>query len=140
MDKNRKPRNRYKLSDFFLMFKNCIYLFLAVLGLHGPVGFSVAVTSGVCSSSWFVGFSVLQVSCCGAWALVCRGASGVVAHGLKSCGSSALEHRLGSCGSGAQLLRGTWDLLGPGMKLVFPALAGGSFTTKPPEKPKLSDF
>ena len=58
MEKNRKPRNRYKFSDFFLLFKISIYLFLAVLGLHRSVGFSLVVASVVCSSSWFVGFSV----------------------------------------------------------------------------------
>ena len=30
MEKKRKPRNRYKLSDCFLMLKNFMYLFLAV--------------------------------------------------------------------------------------------------------------
>ena len=36
-------------------------------------------------------------SCCGAWALG-TWASVVVAHGLSSCGSQALECRLSSCG------------------------------------------
>ena len=35
-------------------------------------------------------------SCCGAWALGAQ-ASAVVAHGLSSCGSRALEHRFSSC-------------------------------------------
>ena len=39
-----------------------------------------------------------------------------------------------SCGAGAQLLCGMWDLPGPELKLVFPALAGGFLTTRPPEK------
>ena len=39
-------------------------------------------------------------SCCGAWALGTR-ASVVVAHGLSSCGSQALEHRPSSCSSRA---------------------------------------
>ena len=29
-----------------------------------------------------------------------------------------------------------WNLPGPGIELVFPALAGGFFTTAPPGKPK----
>ena len=74
-------------------------------------------------------------SCCGAWALGTR-ASVVVAHGLSSCGSRALEHRLSSCGAWAQLLRGMWDPPGPGLKPVSPALAGGFLTTAPPGKPK----
>ena len=72
-------------------------------------------------------------SCCRAWALG-TWASLVVAHGLSSCGSRALEHRLSSCGAQAQLLRGIWDLPGPGLEPVSPALAGGFLTTVPPGK------
>ena len=78
-------------------------------------------------------------SCCGAWALGAR-ASVVVAHGLSSCGSRALERRLSSCGAWAQLLHGMWDLPGPGLKPVSPALAGGFLTTAPPGKPCISLF
>ena len=39
-------------------------------------------------------------SCCGAQALGTR-ASVVVAHGLSSCGSRALQRRLSSCGAQA---------------------------------------
>ena len=72
-------------------------------------------------------------SCCGARALGVR-ASVVVAHGLCSCGLRALERRLSSCGARAQLLRGMWDLSGPGLEPVSPALAGGFLTTAPPGK------
>ena len=72
-------------------------------------------------------------SCCGARALGAQ-ASVVVARGLSSCGSRTLECRLSSCGSRALLLRGMWDLLGPGLKSVSPALAGGFLTTAPPGK------
>ena len=58
----------------------------------------------------------------------------VVARGLNSCGSQALEHRLGSCGTQAQLLRSMWDLPGSGIEPVSPALAGGFLTTAPPGK------
>ena len=44
--------------------------------------------------------------------------------------------RLSSCGSRAQLLRGMWDLPGPGLEPVSPALAGGLSTTAPPGKPE----
>ena len=64
-------------------------------------------------------------SCCGAQALGAR-ASGVVAHGLSSCGSQALERRLSSCGTRAQLLHGMWDVPGPGLEPVSPALAADS--------------
>ena len=67
-------------------------------------------------------------------------ASVVVAHGLSSCGSWALERRLSSCGARAYLLRSTWDVPGPGLEPVSPALAGGFLTTVPPGKPSLSTF
>ena len=44
-------------------------------------------------------------------------------------------HKLSRCGSRAQLLRGMWDLPGPGLKPVSPALAGRFSTTAPPGKP-----
>ena len=72
-------------------------------------------------------------SCCGAWAQGAR-ASVVVAHGLGSCGSQALERRLSSCGARAQLLHGMWDLPRPELEPVCPALAGGFLTTVPPGK------
>ena len=54
--------------------------------------------------------------------------------GLSSCGSQALEHRLRSCDARAQLPHGMWDLPGPGLEPVFPALAGKFLTTAPPGK------
>ena len=39
-----------------------------------------------------------------------------------------------SCGTRAQLLRSMWDLPGPGLEPVSPALAGGFLTTAPPGK------
>ena len=77
---------------------------------------------------------IAVASRCGARAL-CTWASEVVAHGLSSCGSRALEHRLSSCGTWAQLFLGVWDLPGPGLEPVSPALAGGFLTTAPPGKP-----
>ena len=53
---------------------------------------------------------------------------------LGSCHSQALDHRL-KCGAQAQLLCGEWDLHGPGIQIVSPALTGGFFTTEPPGKP-----
>ena len=83
------------------------------------------------------GLLIAVASCCGAWALG-AGASVVVACGLSSCGSRALERRLSSCGTQAQMLRGTWDPPGPGLKPASPALADGFLTTVPPGKPKLA--
>ena len=70
-------------------------------------------------------------SCCGARAVGTR-ASVIEVRGLSSCGSRALERRLSSRGARALLLCGTWDLLGPGLEPVSPALAGGFLTTVPP--------
>ena len=72
-------------------------------------------------------------SCCGARALGAQ-ASVAVAQGLSSCGSWALERRLSSCGTRASLLHGMWDLPGPGLEPMSPALAGGFLTTEPPGK------
>ena len=75
---------KVKFLFIYLLFIYFIYLFLVALGL-----------------------------CCGAWASHCGGlsccraralgtlASVVVAHGLNSCGSRALERRLSSCGTQA---------------------------------------
>ena len=62
----------------------------------------------------------------------------VVAHGLSSCGLQALERRLSSCGTQAQLLCGMWDLPGPGLEPMSPALAGRFLTTVPPGKSSYS--
>ena len=45
--------------------------------------------------------------------------------------------RLSNCGSRAQPLRGMWDLPGPGVEPVSPALAGRFSTTAPPGKPDI---
>ena len=72
-------------------------------------------------------------SCWGAQALGTR-ASVVVARGFGSCGLRTPERRLSSCGAQAQLLRSMWDLPGPGLESLSPALAGGFLTTAPPRK------
>ena len=104
------------------------WVFIAVRGLSLVVARGATLCCGV-RASYCGGFS-----CCGAWALGTR-ASAVGARGLSSCGSRALERRLSSCGARAQLLRGMWDLPGPGLEPVSPALAGGFPTTAPPGKP-----
>ena len=55
--------------------------------------------------------------------------------GFSSCCSWVLEHRLNGCGTLALLLQGMWDFPGSGIELMSSALAGGFFTTEPPEKP-----
>ena len=80
------------------------------------------------------GLLIAVASRCGAQALGAR-ASVVVARRLSSCGSWALERRLSSCSAQALLLRGMWNLPGPGLEPVSPALADGFLTTVPPGKP-----
>ena len=117
-------------TSFFLK----INLFLAALGLRSCAVFLQLrrVGATLCfgaRASHCGGFS-----CCRACALGTR-ASVVVARRLSSCGSRALERRLSSCGALAQLLCGMWDLPGPGLEHVSPALAGGFLTTAPSGKP-----
>ena len=69
--------------------------------------------------------------CSGARAQGIR-ASVVAAHGLRSPGSWALEHRLTGYGTRAYSLLGKWDRPGLGIEPVSPALAGGLFATEPP--------
>ena len=127
----------------FLFFIN---LFLFILFSFGCVG-----SSWLCEGFlqlWRAGATLCcsarashcgGFSCCRARALGTR-ALVVVARGLSSCGSRALECRLSSCGAQAQLLRGMWDLPGPGFEPVSPALAGGLLTTVPLGKPCIIFF
>ena len=45
-------------------------------------------------------------------------------------------YKLQQLSAQAQLLCGMWDLPGPGIKLLSPALAGGFFTAEPPVRPQ----
>ena len=113
---------------FFFFFINLfIYLFIhfwLCWVFVAARGLSLAVASRGCSSLWCAGFSLR-------WLLLlestgCRHAGSViVVHGLSSCGARSVERRLSSCGARTQLLRGMWDLPGPGLEPVSPALAGG---------------
>ena len=58
--------------------------------------------------------------------------------GFSNCGTWALERRLSSCGARAELPRGMWDLTGPGLEPVSPALAGGFLTTATREVPGIT--
>ena len=71
---------------------------------------------------------------CGARASHCSGFSCCGARALSVRASVVVADRLSSCGSRASLLRSTWDLLGPGIEPVSPALAGGFLTTAPSGK------
>ena len=107
-------------TSFSFKFIYFIYLFLAALGLCCRArAFSSCSEQGY-SLLPCAGFSLL-------WLLLLR---------------STASRRAGfsSCGARAQLLRSMWDLTGPGLKPVTPALAGGFLTTAPPGKSPLVGF
>ena len=107
-----------------MIFKNkFIYLLLRCVFIAAR-GLSLVAASGGYSSLWCAGFSLR-------WLLSFR-STGSRRVGFSSCGSWALERRLSSCGAQAQLLRSMWDLRGPGLEPVSPALADGFLTTAPP--------
>ena len=115
-------------TNLYIYLKKIFFnLFLAALGLHCCMrAFSSCSEQGL-----------LFVAVCG---LLIAVASLVAEHtlqarGLSSCGSWALELRLSSCGVRAQLFCVMWDLPGPGIELVSPALASGFSTTAPLGKP-----
>ena len=116
------------LFNLFIYFWLC-WVFVAACRLP------LVAASGGYSSLRCTGFSLR-------WLLLLRSmgsrhaSSVVVAHGLNSCGTWALERRLSSCDARAQLLSGMWDPPGPGLEPVSPALAGGFLTTAPPGKPR----
>ena len=98
----------YIFFFFFFFFFWLCWIFVAAHGL------SVVALSEGYSSLRCAGFS-LQ------WLLLLRST------GFRRVGFS-------SCGTRAQLLRGMWDLPGPGIEPMSPALAGGFLTTAPPGK------
>ena len=75
-----------------------------------------------------------------------RGPLFIVVRGpLTIVASLVAEHRLQTCrlsnsDSRAQLLCGMWDLPRPGLKPVYPALAGRLSTTASPGKPHVFSF
>ena len=124
---------------FFLtlnLFPFFYFLFLAALGLRCSAwAFSSCGERGLLFIAVRRLLIVMAFSCCGARALGAQ-ASVVVARGLSSCGPWALERRLSRCCARAFLLRGMWDLPGPGLKPVSLALVGRFLTTVPPGKPQ----
>ena len=114
---------RFSNTKFF--FNKFIYFWLhwVFVAVHG---LSLVSARGGYSSLRCSGFS-LQ------WLLLLQ-STGSRQAGFSSCGSRAVELRLSSWGAQAWLLRGMWDLTGPGLEPVFPALAGGFLTMVPPGK------
>ena len=110
--------------NYFILF---IYFWLHWV-FAAARGLSLVAARGGYSSLQCAGFSLR-------WLLLWS--TGSRRMGFSSCGSRALVHRLSSCGARIQLLHGMWDLPGPGLKPMSPALAGGFLTTAPPGKPHL---
>ena len=125
------------LKIHILFFKICLFFTLFIFGCIGSsllhMDFLQLWRVGATLPCSMQASHCSGISHCGAQALG-MWASVVVAHGLSSCGSWAPERRLSSCGARAQLLHGMWDLAGPGLEPVSPALAGGCPTTAPPGK------
>ena len=129
---------------YLFIFKINLFMCLFMFGYVGSLLLRAGFLSS-CSESGLLFIVVCRLLiavaslCCGAPALGAR-ASVAVACGLSSCSSWALEHRLSSCGARAQLLHGVWDLPGPGLEPVSPALAGRFLTTAPPGKSPYGNF
>ena len=122
-----------------MIFKNLfiyfIYLFLAAQGLPCCVR---AFSSGREQGLLFVavrGLLIVVASLVEEHGLQAPGLQQLWRAGFSSCSSWILERRLSSCGARAQLLCSMWDLSGPGLEPVSPALAGRFLTTAPPGKP-----
>ena len=79
-----------------------------------------------CAGSWWPGTDLLQM-----WQ---EGPPSLAEHRLLVVASPAGEHGLRSCGAWALLLLGMWNLPGPGIELMAPALEGRFLTTGPPGK------
>ena len=119
-----------RMKFFFNLFIYFIYFWLCWVLLHACF-----------LQLWRVGATLR----CGLWASHCVGFSccGARALGTRASvvgGSRALERRLSNCGARASLLHGMWELPGPGLEPLSPALAGGFLTTAPPGKPKRMKF
>ena len=106
-----KTRTIYQTIFCFLI---VLFIYLAVLGLCCCVGLSLVAASGDCSLIAVHGFLILVASL-------------ITEHGLQSIWTSVVsstwvsEHGLSSC---APSFDGMWDLPGPGIKPMSPALAG----------------
>ena len=125
----------FLVQQLLLYFKNYLFIYFWLCWVFVAARpFSVVVESGDYPLVAVLRLSTAVLSCCepqalGAWVSV------VVACRLTSCGFSATQHRLNISGTQVQLLRNTWDLPGSRIVPVSPTLAGGFFTTGPPEKP-----
>ena len=75
------------------------------------------------------------LSSCGVWVSHCGGFSYCRTQALGTRASTLAVCGLSSCGTWAELFPDMWDLPGPGIEPVSPALAGRFLTTEVPGKP-----
>ena len=131
------PSKPYYTNICYYYYFIYLFMYLFIFGCIGSslprAGFLQLRRAGATLRCSVQAFHCGGFSCCRARALGMQ-ASVVVACGLSSCGSQALERRLNSCGARALLPHSMWDLPGPGLEPTSPALAGGFLTTAPPGK------
>ena len=131
------------LSLFTWGFFCCYYKELCLLFFnflfHGCAGSSMQAFS-TCSRRGPFFICCVQVSLVMQHRLQGTQASAVAEYRFSSCGPWALENGLSSCGTQPLLPHGMWNLPGPEIKPMFPALAGGLLTTGPPGKSLLRDL
>ena len=108
----------YAAFFIYLFYFWLCWVFLAVRGL------SLVVASRGYSLLRCAGFSLR-------WPLL------LWSMGSRHTGFSSCGNRLNSCGVRAWLLCGMWDLPGPGLESMSPALAGRFLTTVPLGEPQL---
>ena len=119
--------SRLYLLFFFNDFLSSFILFLAVLGLPCCQGLSLVAANRGYSLAVVHGLLSL-------WRLLSWQSQALGGRSSSGRGSQTLKHSLHSCGNVAFLLCATWDVPGPVIKPVSPALADGFFTTEPPGK------
>ena len=115
----------FNLKYVFILLSNLMYVFILFWGCAGSL-----LLRGLQSSCSAQGYSLVGVTAYHRGGFSRRGAQA-----LGCMGSVDESSRLNSCGAWTQLLRGVWDLPGPGKEPVSPALAGGFFTMDPPGMP-----
>ena len=115
------------------------FFFLAALGLSLPrAGFLQLRQAGATLCCGARASHCGGFSCCGARALGTRASVVVARRPQSSRASVVIVCGLSSCGARAQLLCSMWDLPGPGIEPLSPALAGGFSTIAPPGKSQIS--
>ena len=120
--RNQPPCSQVLIPTGFpqILQRAFFFFFFAALSLHCYMG-----TFSSCGEQGLLSGCSAQASHCGAFSC---------------CREQALEPRFRNCGSRAQLLRGMWDLSGPGIEPVTPALVGRFLTTGPPGESQKAVF